>query len=266
MSFMISSTLAASEGGNALAVFASRNGNHQDDLFYELVVGTWGARPGCDGNDGVSNPCSVAANIPVEVAEADFPIIIERYGFVPDSGGPGEFRGGLAIERVWRTLTDETILSVRSDRQVHRPYGLHGGSHGGPSANVISDGGGSRSFPPMFAVEIERDTRYHHRTAGGGGWGDPLARDCNAVLRDVIAEKISREAALADYGVVLNDDRTVCEELTARERASRRQAAGQRRIDPGRRRVEDDDRAAQGARASGRTPANDQFESGHDGA
>jgi 5-oxoprolinase (ATP-hydrolysing) len=220
---------AASEGGNSLAVFASRSGEEQGDLFYELVVGTWGARPGHDGNDGVSNPCSVAANIPVEVAEADFPILIERYGFVPDSGGPGTFRGGLAIERAWRTLSDETALSVRSDRQMHRPYGLRGGSDGSPSANVITDDRGSRSLPPMFSTDIERGTRYHHRTAGGGGWGDPLERDPAAVMRDVLAEKVSREAALAQYGVALTDAGAVEDEQTAAVRAGIRHARGSTR-------------------------------------
>jgi N-methylhydantoinase B/oxoprolinase/acetone carboxylase alpha subunit len=216
---------AASEGGNSLAAFASHDADGHQVLFYELVVGTWGARPGADGNDGVSNPCSVAANIPVEVAEADFPVLIERYGFVADSGGPGQYRGGLAIERTWRTLTDETALLVRSDRQVHRPYGLAGGHDGSPSQNVVTNSVGTSSFPPMFSTVVGRDTVYHHRTAGGGGWGDPLLRDPAAVVRDVRSGKVTRDAAFEAYGVALLEDGSVNEPLTLETRSLRQSSA-----------------------------------------
>ena len=95
---------AAGEGGNSLAIFAGKALDGERFIYFELVVGTWGARPTADGNDGLCNPAATAANIPVEVAESEFPIRIERYGLVPDSGGPGRYRGGLAIERTWRTL------------------------------------------------------------------------------------------------------------------------------------------------------------------
>ncbi len=94
---------AAGEGGNTLAIFgADRPGGGDRYVFYELVVGTWGGTPAWDGNDGLTNPASLAANIPVEVAESEFPIVVERYGLVPDSGGAGQHRGGLAIERTCR--------------------------------------------------------------------------------------------------------------------------------------------------------------------
>jgi 5-oxoprolinase (ATP-hydrolysing)/N-methylhydantoinase A len=213
---------AASEGGNSLAVFANNDPQASQDLFYELVVGTWGARPTGDGNDGVSNPCSVAANIPIEVAEADFPVLIERYGFVPDSGGAGRYRGGLAIERRWQTLTDDTTLLVRTDRQIHRPYGLAGGQSGTASQNTIIEGDVATTFPPMFSTGIARGTRYHHRMAGGGGWGDPLTRDPAAVADDVRNEKVTREAALSAYGVMIDGDGSVDEAATLDARSRRR--------------------------------------------
>src|SRR5262249_27654548 len=81
---------AAGEGGTTLAACgADRRDGGDRFIFYELVVGTWGGTPRDDGNDGLTNPASLAANIPVEVAEAEFPIHIERYGLVPDSGGAG---------------------------------------------------------------------------------------------------------------------------------------------------------------------------------
>ncbi len=169
---------AAGEGGNTLAVFGSERADGSRFVFYELVVGTWGGTPRHDGNDGLTNPASLAANIPVEVAESEFPIRVERYGLVPDSGGDGEHRGGLAVERVWRCLTPSTSLIVRSDRSAHPPYGLQGGEAGAVSSNVLIHADGTReTLPSMFSITIEPGDVYVHRTAGGGGWGEPAERD-----------------------------------------------------------------------------------------
>ena len=94
---------AAGEGGSTLAWFAGRV-DGEPFVYNELVVGTWGGRPGRDGNDGLANPCASIANVPIEIAETEWPIVVERYGFVADSGGEGRYRGGLAIERVWRCV------------------------------------------------------------------------------------------------------------------------------------------------------------------
>jgi N-methylhydantoinase B/oxoprolinase/acetone carboxylase alpha subunit len=193
---------AAGEGGNTLAIFgAERRAGAGRFIFYELVVGTWGGTPESDGNDGLTNPASLAANIPVEVAESEFPLRIERYGLVPDSGGAGRHRGGLAIERAWRCLTPDTSLIVRSDRAAHAPYGLAGGEPGALSANVLHAADGSTTvLPSMFSVTIGEDDLYVHRTAGGGGWGEPRERDPDAVRDDVLDGKVTPEAAKELYG------------------------------------------------------------------
>ncbi len=193
---------AAGEGGNTLAIFGAERPDGERFIFYELIVGTWGGTPEADGNDGLTNPASLAANIPVEVAESEYPIVVERYGLVPDSGGAGLHRGGLAVERVWRCLTPRTSLIVRSDRARHAPYGLAGGGPGALAANVLVHPDGSEEIlPPMFSIEIGAGDVYEHRTAGGGGWGDPRQRDPAAVADDVLNEKVSREAARELYGV-----------------------------------------------------------------
>jgi N-methylhydantoinase B len=215
---------AAGEGGNTLAIFSALRPDGERFVYYELVVGTWGARPGSDGNDGLSNPCATAANIPVEVAESEFPILIERYGLVPDSGGAGRYRGGLAIERSWRALTPGTSLQVRSDRQRHRPYGLAGGGAGGPSSNLVADGAGDSAYPPMFSTTIGAGTVFHHTMAGGGGWGDPLERDPAAVARDVRDEKVGVRSARELYGVAVAGDGTVDADETRKLRARLRAA------------------------------------------
>jgi N-methylhydantoinase B len=213
---------AAGEGGNTLAIFGAERPEGGRFVYYELVTGTWGATPEGDGNDGLANPCSVAANIPVEVAESEYPIVVERYGLVPDSGGAGRLRGGLAIERVWRCLTDDTSLIVRSDRRAHPPYGLAGGEPGATSMNLLLRPDGSEEeLPPMFSTTIQAGDVYVHRTAAGGGFGDPLERDPVAVAHDVADEKVSVGAALERYGVVVRPDGSVDEKATRKERDAR---------------------------------------------
>lgn len=216
---------AAGEGGSTLAFFSGRVGD-EPFVYSELVVGTWGGRPVADGNDGLANPCASMANIPVEVAEVDWPIHIERYGLVPDTGGAGRFRGGLAVERVWRVLVPDTQLQVRSDRQVHRPYGLAGGLPGERSSNLLLRRDGTlERLPPMFGAVLQVGDVFHHRMPGGGGWGDPLARDPEAVADDIRNDKVTRAAARELYGVHLFDDGSIDSVATAEVRATRRAAS-----------------------------------------
>jgi 5-oxoprolinase (ATP-hydrolysing)/N-methylhydantoinase A len=191
---------AAGEGGSTLAFFTGRNDADQW-IYSELVVGTWGGRPVSDGNDGLANPCASMANIPVELAESDWPIMIERYGLVTDSGGAGRYRGGLAIERSWRVLKPDTSVYVRSDRQVHRPYGIAGGGDGAHSSNTIVRADGTvEQMPPMFVATLQPGDVFHHRMPGGGGYGDPADRDPKAVEADVRDGKVSAAAAREVYG------------------------------------------------------------------
>src|ERR1700674_3295330 len=104
------------------------------------MVGSWGARAGQDGPEGISNPAANLSNQPIELIEAELPLRVVRYGLVQDSGGPGKFRGGLAYTREWRLLADEAVYTVRSDRRSHPPYGLGGGLPGSPSMNQFRSG------------------------------------------------------------------------------------------------------------------------------
>ena len=120
---------AAGEGGSTLAFFTGVGAAGRGSTASSSSArGAAGRCP--TATTGSRTRARAMANIPVEVAETEWPIVVERYGLVPDSGGAGRFRGGLAVERVWRCVAPDTTVHVRSDRQIHRPYGLDGGGEG----------------------------------------------------------------------------------------------------------------------------------------
>ena len=212
--------LAAGEGGNSLVIIGGEDENRAPYVYFELMSGTWGGRPDRDGNDGLCNPANVASNIPVEQAECEYPIRIDRYGFVDDSGGAGKYRGGLALERSWTLLKGDAHLAIRSDRRDHPPYGLYGGSSGTPSNTILHRGDSEEVLPTMISTRLLADEQVYHRQASGGGWGDPFERAADAVARDVWNDKVSVETARDQYGVVIDPETaTVNEKATKSLRA-----------------------------------------------
>jgi N-methylhydantoinase B len=194
--------IAGGEGGpTLLSIGGSYRGN--PFVLTEVMVGTWGARATLDGVEGISNPAANLSNQPVEIIETEAPLEIVRYGLVADSGGPGRYRGGLAFVREFRLRDGKAQFTLRSDRRKHPPYGVNGGRPGAPSANlVIRANGEQESLPtmPMRVVHLGPGDSFRHTSAGGGGYGEPSLRDPAAIRADVIAGKISIEAALRDYG------------------------------------------------------------------
>jgi N-methylhydantoinase B len=199
--------IAAGEGGPTLISFGGYQGG-EPFVLTEVIVGTWGARAQRDGLEGVSNPLANLSNQPVELVEADFPLEVTRYGLVPDSGGAGRFRGGLAYLREFRVLADRAVLTIRSDRRAHRPYGLFGGDPGSAADNVLVSGEEAKRLPgmPMAAISVRKGDMYCHVSAGGGGLGSPFEREPQAVLEDVLDGKVSAGAARDLYGVVVSVD------------------------------------------------------------
>jgi N-methylhydantoinase B len=214
--------LAAGEGGPTLIAFGGYDAERRPFGTTEVLVGTWGARLHRDGLEGVSNPLANLGNQPVELLEADIPIEVERYGLVPDSGGAGRQRGGLAYVRAFRVRTARATLTIRTDRRDHPPYGLEGGEPGSPSSNVVVSADGARELPtmPMEASSLVEGDRFTHVSAGGGGFGPPFERDPRAVLEDVLDGKVSMAAAQERYGVVIEGGR-VDAEATAAARSAR---------------------------------------------
>jgi N-methylhydantoinase B len=168
-------------------------------------MGVWGATSAHDGQEGVPHMASNQANVPIEMIEADYPIRIENYGFLADTGGAGKFRGGVGLMREYRMLADDVYFGVRSDKNAFPPHGLFGGQAGAPSRNLINPGNGERRVPslPIAPLTLRADDVFRHEMAGGGGYGDPLDREPEAVREDLLDDKVTRGHARAAYGVVM---------------------------------------------------------------
>jgi N-methylhydantoinase B len=218
---------AASDGGNTGISIGGYYADRSPFIYVDFTCGTWGGRPFADGLDGNSNMFANMASTSVEVTEAEHPIQILAYEFVPDKAGAGKYRGGTPYRRDYRFLEAEGILQVRSDRHTIRPYGLYGGYPGKPSQNYLNPQRENRPLASKITMTIRRGDVFRHEVAGAGGWGDPLERDPAAVLRDVRNELISREAAADDYGVIVDPTAwTVDAAATQRRRAELRAARG----------------------------------------
>ena len=214
---------AAGEGGNTVLSIGGLDANHKSFVIVDMITGAWGGRPDKDGMEAVTNPSQNMSNTPVEVLESQHPIRIEEYGFVPDSCGAGQWRGGLGLRRRYTLLNDEATLQLRSDRMKFLPYGLQGGGAARGTRNVLNPGEAEREMPAKFATVLRRGDVIQHDQPGGGGFGDPLARDPARVAADVRDEKISVEFARREHGVVLDPATLVVDaEATARVRAERR--------------------------------------------
>jgi len=171
-----------------------------------MINGAWGGRASKDGIEGVTNPSQNMSNMPVETLEARYPIRIEEYGLREDSCGPGEHRGGLGLVRQYRLLADEAVLQLRADRAVNPPYGLFGGGPAAPSRNILDPDGRAEELPSKLTRTLHAGDVIRHEQAGGGGYGDPLRRDPDQVAADVADEKISRDFAERNFGVILSPD------------------------------------------------------------
>jgi N-methylhydantoinase B len=135
---------------------------------------------------------------------------------VPDSCGAGRFRGGLGLRRRYTLLNDEATLQLRSDRMTHRPYGLAGGRPARGARNVLNPDGEAREMPAKFATTLRRGDVVLHEQPGGGGHGDPFARDPERVAEDVRDEKVSIAYARREHGVVIDPTTLKVDEAATR--------------------------------------------------
>jgi N-methylhydantoinase B len=199
-----SSVPACESGGDTGISLGGYDAERRAFVFLEFLVCSWGGRPFADGIDGIASMVVNFSNYPAEVIEREHPLRIEEYGFLADSGGPGMFRGGLALVRRYRFLEESGTFQIRSDRGRSAAYGLAGGGPGRQSRNVLNPGPRERILPGKTTLQVAHGDVLLHELAGAGGWGDPLKRDPERVLADVRDEKITPAHARAAYGVVLD--------------------------------------------------------------
>ncbi|MCE2945830.1 MAG: hydantoinase B/oxoprolinase family protein [bacterium] len=177
-------------------------GNHADGRRYivgELIAGGSGAASGLDGVDVVDTDASNCMNLPAEAMEMEAPIRLHRVALRRDSGGAGEFRGGLGVVREYEILADGVTFTHRGERHYSAAHGLAGGQPGASARSVIRRADGSEQVIPSKALTVlNRGDRVVVETPGGGGYGDPRRRA--AVAEDIANGKVSASAARAAYG------------------------------------------------------------------
>jgi N-methylhydantoinase B len=189
----------------------------------EILYGGIPGRPIGDGMDGHSW-WPLFENIPTEYLEAYYPLRIDGYTTITDSGGAGLHRGGNGVEKRYVYLEPGEV-SIHDDRWLTRPWGVLGGEPGERSEKLLvrADGTEERLPSKCDNVEVQPGDMLVYRTAGGGGWKDRLERPVDDVVRDVELGLVSREKALSSYGVVIADDGSA--DLGATERERERQGA-----------------------------------------
>jgi N-methylhydantoinase B len=193
-------------------------------LLMAMDFGGLGARATCDGPDatGAFVLGGRTAVLQVEPYEAQYPVMIEHTRPRLDSGGPGEHRGGLGIDTSIRLL-DQAELVVRGDRMVLPPPGRAGGLPGEAGFWRIEHAGGHVDdlAHRQSHIRLTGGDVFHIGTSGGGGLGDPFARDPESVATDVRGRRVSRHSAHADYGVVVDHDGSLDVAATAQLRGAR---------------------------------------------
>ena len=186
--------VAAANGANTTAVFAGtdpRNGSPY--VYLETLGGGMGARPDRDGKDGVQVHITNTSNLPVEAIEAEYPLRVEEYSLVEDSGGAGRFRGGAGLRRCVRPVAHECVFNGVGERFSHRPWGLFGGASGAPGRFLLRErDGAARRLPDKTPeVRVRPDQALVVETPGAGGYGPPSERDAEHLAADRGSGKFS---------------------------------------------------------------------------
>lgn len=205
-------------------------------MWYDWMAGGWGGRHGKDGSGATAPVFGVGLAVqPLEGQERLSPVLTSHHSLAIDSGGPGQFRGGVGVEK-GGVLTDasQTVMSYCCDRARSITWGIAGGLPSIPHGVWLNKGTDRERFlgSVFSSVPVEAGDSFTRPSAGGGGLGDPLKRDIESVVEDVIDGYVSVERAAADYGVVIlavdpeldeyDVDQAATLALRAEQRAQRR--------------------------------------------
>ena len=183
------------------------------------VGGGAGGSPSDDGAEGSGANMSFLKNTPVEINESEMPIRIHKYGLVPDSGGAGRCRGGLALMMEFQLFAPQSMVTARNrDRSLISAWGIQGGRAGRPSFFTRNPDGAAEALRNSDIVQLQPGDTLRIEGPGAGGYGPAHERPVERVLDDVRCGFVSRECARTDYGVALRQDGSVDEVETRRLR------------------------------------------------
>jgi N-methylhydantoinase B len=193
---------ADAAGELRILMFGSRTVDGASQIVGEFVAGGSGASEGCDGVDVIDTDATNGLNLPVEALEADMPIRVLRFGLRQDSGGAGEFRGGLGAVREYQILSGEVILTHRGERHKLPAAGVQKGDSGALARGVVHRiNGQSEEIQSKLVTTLRAGDRLVVETPGGGGFGNPLARNRTEVDADLRNGKVSKASARSLYGL-----------------------------------------------------------------
>ena len=195
--------VAAANGANVTAVFYGHDPRHDRPYVYlETLGGGFGGRFAKDGKDGVQVHITNTSNLPVEAIETEYPLLVESYGLIEDSGGAGRHRGGMGLRRVVRPVGHEAVFSGMGERFVHRPWGLFGGADGGTGRFAVRDAKGEEHAvaDKPSRVEVDEGGAMIIETPGAGGYGAPAERDAEARREDFASGKFTAAYMRQHYG------------------------------------------------------------------
>ena len=186
--------IAACNGANGVATFSGEGPDGQYYLYMETIGGGAGGRSYQDGSDGIQVHVTNTSNLPVEALENEYPLLVERYELVEDSGGAGKWRGGMGLRRVYRGLGHTLTFSGQGERAVTPPWGLFGGKGGGTGSISLINPDGSKEELDIkpASLQVEPTKAVCIETPGAGGYGAPVDRDKESLLEDFKSEKFSR--------------------------------------------------------------------------
>jgi N-methylhydantoinase B len=168
-------------------------------VMYDVSLAGYGGRYGSDGAEGLS-PVMNCCNIPVEVHETHNPVRIHQFGFIPDTGGAGQWRGGCGIRKDIELLNSRAVFSHLGDRHVFEPYGIFGGKPGALAESILNPDGKAERLHSKETREIKRGDVLSFRLSGAGGYGPPEKRSRTAIENDIADGYVTADAARRDYG------------------------------------------------------------------
>jgi N-methylhydantoinase B len=197
------SVMAGSQGTGGVAAFGGTDRRSGERFVsYEVLKGGFGARPTKDGINAVSSSVGNMMNTPIEILEMSFPLRVEEFALIPDSGGAGTWRGGLAPRRAWRVLQGDANVSVCCERTVTPAFGLDGGLCGAPGrVSLRRPDGEVQRAPSKGAFMAPADSVVILEAPGSGGFGHPSGRNTESLRDDLIDGYVTETAARQCYGV-----------------------------------------------------------------